>query len=79
MRELGHDFLDLLKLDIEGAEHLVIDSILAEDLRIRILCVEFDQPIPIRRFLVTLKKLRSAGYRLVCVDRLNYTFVCDLP
>ena len=43
MKELGHDHIDLLKLDIEGAEYAVIDSILEDNLDIRCICVEFDE------------------------------------
>ncbi|MCP5509412.1 MAG: FkbM family methyltransferase [Chlamydiales bacterium] len=43
MAELGHDHIDLLKLDIEGAEYRVLDSILKDNLDIRMICVEFDE------------------------------------
>ena len=33
MRELGHDHIDLLKMDIEGAEYAVLDAMLASPLR----------------------------------------------
>src|SRR3546814_13240808 len=33
MAELGHDRLDLLKVDVEGAEHEVIRSMLASGIR----------------------------------------------
>lgn len=79
MHDLGHDSLDLLKLDIEGAEHLVIESILAEGIAVGTLCVEFDQPVPITRLVATLRQLRSAGYRIVSIDRWNYTFVKEAP
>ena len=41
MRELGHDHIDLLKLDIEGAEYDVIDDLVTCGIRPRVLCVEF--------------------------------------
>lgn len=42
MKELGHSKIDLLKLDIEGAELTVLDNILREHIYPRYLCVEFD-------------------------------------
>jgi FkbM family methyltransferase len=43
MQKNRHARLDLLKLDIEGAEYKVLDSIFADRLEIGILCVEFDE------------------------------------
>jgi FkbM family methyltransferase len=43
MEQLGHDRIDLLKIDIEGAEYKVIESILADKLDIRVICVEYDE------------------------------------
>lgn len=43
MRSLGHKKLDLLKLDIEGAECMVIDTIIQDKLDITCICVEFDE------------------------------------
>jgi FkbM family methyltransferase len=41
MRELGHDHLDLLKMDIEGAEYEVIRDLAAHPVPITQLLVEF--------------------------------------
>jgi len=43
MQQLKHDKLEILKLDIDGAEYSVFDSILRDGVRIKILCVEFDR------------------------------------
>jgi FkbM family methyltransferase len=64
---LGNERVDVLKLDIEGGEYDVIDNILAEQLPIRQLLVEFHHnyaTIPFARTARTLRKLRSAGYRI---------------
>jgi FkbM family methyltransferase len=42
MKELGHSKIDLLKLDIEGAELTVLDNIISQQIYPRYLCVEFD-------------------------------------
>jgi FkbM family methyltransferase len=40
MIELNHDHLDLLKIDIEGAEYEVIKSIILDKIQIKVICVE---------------------------------------
>jgi FkbM family methyltransferase len=75
MTELGHDRLDLLKLDIEGAEYAVLASLRVAGLTPRILCVEFDQPVGIRTVLRAIRDLERRGYDLLCQDQWNFTFV----
>jgi FkbM family methyltransferase len=75
MGTLGHTRVDLLKLDIEGAEHEVVRSLIATGLRPRIVCMELDQPAKLAVMLGTVRSLLRAGYDLVAVDRWNYTFV----
>lgn len=53
MRQHGHDHIDLLKMDIEGAEYRVIGSVLDNAIPVHWLCVEFDQPVP----LATTRKM----------------------
>jgi FkbM family methyltransferase len=77
MAELGHDHIDLLKLDIEGAEHETIRALLRDGLRPAVLCVEFDQPEPLALGRATTAALRAAGYDLVKVDCFNLTFIHD--
>ena len=78
---LGHTRVDLLKLDVEGAEYDVIESILADKLEIKVLCVEFDEgnnPIDINfisRILACIDSLRNYGYVPVCMEDWNITFV----
>lgn len=75
MEELGHDHLDLLKLDIEGAEFEVLDSVLDDGIRPKVLCVEIDQPVRVRRLVRLLRRLRREDYLPVRVDRWDLTFV----
>jgi FkbM family methyltransferase len=63
----------LIKLDIEGAEHVVIRSFLSEGFLPQQILVEFDQlNFPSRRALVevesTLRLLFEKGYRFVYFD-----------
>ena len=46
MRELGHGAIDLLKMDIEGAEYEVIADLLACGADVRQLLVEFHHRWP---------------------------------
>jgi hypothetical protein len=41
MQVQGHSRIDLLKMDIEGAEYVVIDEIVGEKIPVRQLLVEF--------------------------------------
>ena len=76
--KLGHDHLDLLKLDIEGAEYEVITSVIRDGPLPDTICVEFDQPSQMRVIDRTVAQLRDAGYWPVAVDRWNVTF-CRRP
>jgi FkbM family methyltransferase len=60
MNELGHAHLDLLKLDIEGAEYEMLDSLEADGIRSRILCVEFHRTPLIRPMVRAVRRLREA-------------------
>ncbi len=82
MKENSHQRIDLLKLDIEGAEYKVIDSIIEDQLDIGIICVEYDEaynPLDahsLRRIKKSVSKLFNYGYTLVAVEpQCNYTFV----
>jgi FkbM family methyltransferase len=82
MKENGHDRIDLLKLDIEGAEYRVVRSILDRKLAVRVLCVEYDECFnPLdrdykSRIAESVSGLLDYGFQLVHVDRKgNYTLV----
>jgi FkbM family methyltransferase len=75
MREVGDRSIDLLKLDIEGAEHAVLASALAAGIRPTVVCFEVDQPVNPVRFWRTIRGVLGHGYELVAVDGWNFTFV----
>lgn len=84
MRELGHSRIDLLKLDIEGAEYQVIQSLLEDKIEVGILCIEFDESAAnhldtkyLQRIEDSLKALLTAGFRVIAKesDCHNYTLV----
>lgn len=74
MERNGHKKLDLLKIDIEGAEYEVLNSIIEDGLDIKVLCVEFDEyqnPLDSgyrRRISDAITKLISYGYELIFHD-----------
>ena len=75
MKRLGHTRLDLLKLDVEGAEYQVLSDLVRERIFPTVLAVEFDQPMPVRKTLAAVRELKASGYRLVLIDLWNYLFV----
>jgi len=74
MRELGDQTVDIIKMDIEGAEYRVIDCLVREGPLPTVLCVEFDQPMPVRRTLSAIRSLQRVGYMLNRIDKWNFTF-----
>lgn len=75
MRERGHTRLDLLKLDVEGAEYEVLGSALDEELDIRIVCVEFHKTPSVDPMIEMVRRLDAAGYGAVALDGFDVTFV----
>ena len=82
MGQLGHQKIDLLKLDIEGAEYKVLDSIIEDQIDIGILCVEFDEYFHQldkdykARIRYQVNCLLEYGFKLVhSANNGNYTFV----
>lgn len=67
MRDLAHTHLDVLKLDIEGAEYAVLDDMIAIGMLPRQLLVEFHHGIAgveLAKTEASLARLRQAGYRV---------------
>jgi FkbM family methyltransferase len=74
MRRCGDEWIDLLKMDIEGAEVAVIPSIGELAHPPMALCIEFDAARPYRRLLNLAATLRAQGYRTVRCDGRNVLF-----
>ena len=79
MQRNGHGHIDLLKIDIEGAEYEVIDDLLRRRLPVKQVLVEFHHYVlpGIRRgqTVRAILKMAAAGYRLLIKDRDNHTFL----
>lgn len=72
MKELGHDRIDLLKMDVEGAEYDVLRDVTASGIRPRQILVEFHHRFPgvgIKRSKEAILGLRAMGYQLFSVSR----------
>ena len=82
MKRHGHSELDLLKLEIAGAEYAVIDSIIDDRLKIKTLIVQFDAVSyysgskSLKKVYKATKKLMNFGYKLAGISsRFHYLFV----
>lgn len=75
MSRLGHTKIDLLKLDIEGAEFPTIDRMLADGIYPNVLAIEFDQPKTANEMISYINKLISYQYTLIKQDHFNFTFM----
>jgi FkbM family methyltransferase len=74
MAELGDERVDIVKMDIEGAEYRTLDSLLQHGPLPGVLCIEFDQPQPVRKVLAAVRRVQRAGYTLNRIEAWNYTF-----
>jgi FkbM family methyltransferase len=71
MNHLGHDKIDLLKMDIEGAEYSVLADLLSSGIRVDQLLVEFHHRFPeveVDKTKSAIKTLNAAGYRIFSVS-----------
>ncbi len=70
-RDLGHERIDLLKMDIEGAEYAVVKDMLASRIPVHQLLIEFHHRWPeigAEKTRQTIRDLNSAGYRIFDVS-----------
>ena len=73
VEKLGHSRIDLLKMDIEGAEYDVLDDLLESSIRPGQLLVEFHHRFVengLQRTADVIARLQSEGYRMfsVCAE-----------
>ena len=74
MKASNYNWIDLLKLDIEGCEYDVIDNIIFENIIIYCLCIEFHaeknnyNKKNISKINEYINKLISIGYALIDID-----------
>ncbi|WKB51963.1 FkbM family methyltransferase [Eleftheria terrae] len=80
LQENRHQRLTLLKLDIEGAEIAVLDTLLEDGIEVGVLLVEFDEfsyPTEERLNAIrqAVRRLQGAGYSIFWIEGQNFTFV----
>jgi len=84
MADLGHTYIDLMKIDIEGAEYTVLEDILSDNLNVRALCIEYDERAGNNiddkyqdRIENSLNALCAAGFHIIAKEPTehNYTLV----
>jgi FkbM family methyltransferase len=71
MRSLKHDRVDVLKMDIEGAEYRVLKDILDSGIRPSQLLVEFHHRWPeigIEKTRLAISELNSLGYKIFTIS-----------
>jgi FkbM family methyltransferase len=69
--KLGHSRIDLLKIDIEGAEYEVLEGLLDSPVKPRQLLVEFHHRFPgigLEKTVNITNRLKSAGYKIFDVS-----------
>ena len=72
--KLGHKRIDLMKMDIEGAEYEVLDGLLASSIKPTQLLVEFHHRFPgigLEKTADLIERLRGAGYKIFAVSEIG--------
>jgi len=77
MKELGHNHIDILKMDIEGAEYDVIEDVGKSGIRPWQILVEFHHRfsgVGINKTEEAIERIKCMGYRLFSVSVTNQEF-----
>jgi FkbM family methyltransferase len=72
--KLGHDRIDVLKMDIEGAEYEVLDGLLESPIQPKQLLVEFHHRFVnngLDKTYDIIRRLREAGYRIFAISEIG--------
>lgn len=81
-KKLGHERIDLLKMDIEGSEYGVIEHLLKSGLRPSLLLVEFHhrfKSIGAQKTKRAVEELRRSGYQIYSVSATGEELCFMLP
>lgn len=78
--ELNHTKIDVLKMDIEGAEYEILDDILKSQIQIDQILIEFHhrfKEIGINKTMDAINKLNQYGYKIAAISEKyeEYTFI----
>lgn len=80
MKNLGHEKIDLMKINIEGGEYDIIDDIIESEIEIKQLLVEFHhrfKGISIGKTRQALSRLKQKGYKIFAISDYGnqYSFI----
>ena len=80
MRELGHKKIDILKMNIEGAEYAIIEDMIKDQINVIQLLLEFHHrfaDIPLEQTKKSIRLLNQHGYKIFHIsDRgKEYSFI----
>lgn len=80
VRSLQHKKIDVLKMDIEGAEYDVIDDILNSKVLVKQVLVEFHHRfdgVGLERTLSAIRRLNNAGFKITAISKSGqeYSFI----
>ena len=71
VKKLGHDRIDILKMDIEGAEYEVIEDIISLEVPVTQVLIEFHhrfKEVGVSKTKEAIRKLNGAGYSIFHVS-----------
>jgi len=77
LSELGHKRIDVLKMDIEGAEYEVVNCLLKSEIRPKMLLIEFHhrfKGIGKEKTISAVSGLREVGYLLASISSTGREF-----
>lgn len=77
LRELGHDHVNVLKMDIEGAEYNVLKDMISTNIRPEQILVEFHhffEDVSTLKSIQTTILLWSNGYKIFSVSDRGYEY-----
>lgn len=77
MRDLGHDTIDLVKMDIEGAEYQVLEDIINSKIFPTQILVEFHHRFPeigLQKTKDAINLLKKSGYCIFSISPMKDVF-----
>jgi hypothetical protein len=75
MKESGHAHIDLLKMNIEGAEYEVLKSMMADGIRPMVIALTFEGQSAFVDAIRWTARIRKYGYEFAGLNRWAATFV----
>ena len=72
MKKFSHSKIDLVKMEIEGAEYTVLDTIVKDKLDVKIICVEFDEVFHVRGLPAAAEKSRLFAGAFHAADEAHF-------